>query len=58
MGKRPRLGDRLPIEIRDEEHLLEIVDKTINWYGEHGEKGERFGDTLDRLGVDLLAESL
>lgn len=58
MGKRPRLGDRLPVEIRDQEHLLHIVDKTIEWYANHGQEGERFGDTLDRVGVEGLVASL
>ena len=58
MGKRPRLGDRLPIAIRDEEHVLRIVDETIDWYAEHGQQRERFGVTLDRVGVDALVAHL
>ncbi len=58
MGKRPRLGDRLLIEIRDEEHLLQIVDETIEWYATHGQTGERFGETLDRTGVAALVAQL
>ena len=58
MGKRPRLGDRLPIEITDDEKLLEAVDKTIDWYAVNGEAGERFGDTLDRVGSETLVAEL
>ncbi len=58
MGKRPRLGDRLLIDIRDEEHLLQIVDETIEWYATHGQAGERFGETLDRKCVDALVAQL
>ena len=58
MGKRPRLGDRLPIKIRDEEHLLQIVDQVIEWYATQGQPRERFGVTLDRIGVDALVAYL
>ncbi len=58
MGKRPRLADRLLIEIRDEEHLLQIVDETIEWYATHGQAGERLGETLDRKCVDALVAQL
>ncbi|MHC4201388.1 MAG: 4Fe-4S binding protein [Planctomycetota bacterium] len=58
MGKRPRFGDRLPIEVRSEDDILAIVDRTIDWYAVNGTKGERFGDTLDRIGVEALASQL
>ena len=57
MGKRPRFGDRLPLEMRDEDDLLRVVMETIEWYAANGRKGERFGETLDRVGVDELARS-
>jgi len=58
MGKRPRFGDRLPITAKDEQEILELIDKTIEWYAKCGEKGERFGETLDRVGVEGLVEFL
>ena len=58
MGKRPRLGDRLPRDVSGEEALLSIVERTIDWYAETGVRGERFGGTLDRVGVESLADCL
>ena len=58
MGKRPRLGNRLPIEVRDEQHLLRLADAIIAWYAAEGKEGERFGDTIDRVGIGKLACAL
>lgn len=58
MGKRPRLGDRLPQDVSGEEDLLRIVERTIDWYAENGEQKERFGSTLDRVGVASLSDCL
>ncbi len=58
MGKRPRLGDRLPFEIENEDDVLAVIDKTIDWYAGNGTKGERFGVTIDRIGLDKLVRAL
>lgn len=58
MGKRPRLADRLPRDVVGEENLLHIVERTIEWYAENGERKERFGNTLDRVGIASLAGCL
>ncbi len=58
MGKQPRPADRLPLEIAEEEHLLRIVRAVLDWYAVEGEPGERFGATIDRLGLARLLQSL
>ncbi len=59
MGRLPRLGDRLPVEIdATPETVLRILDAVLDWYAAHGEAKERFGATLDRLGVDALERAL
>ena len=58
MGKQPRWGDTLPIEIPDEERLFAIVDRVIDWFVAHGNPGERFGATIDRVGLDVLIQDL
>lgn len=58
MGKRPILGRRLPHEPQTLDELLAIIDKSIEWYAERGEPRERFGDTIERVGFDRLAEDL
>lgn len=54
MGKKPRLGDELPFIVDSEEKLFKIIDKTLEFYNEHGGNRERFGDTLDRIGFNKL----
>ena len=58
MGKRPRFGDRLSIEISGEDHLLRVLDEVIEWYAANGNKGERSGETIDRVGLDALTAAL
>jgi dissimilatory sulfite reductase (desulfoviridin) alpha/beta subunit len=58
MGKRIRLAEPLPIEVADEEKLVEVVGKVIEWYRTHGIPGERFGSTIDRLGMNELVSGL
>ncbi|MGA2061093.1 MAG: hypothetical protein ABSG67_11475 [Thermoguttaceae bacterium] len=56
MGKHPRWADILPIQIQDEEHLFKVVEGVIDWYAAEGRPGERFGATIDRVGMELLAQ--
>ena len=58
MGKRPRLADVLPLEIQDEARLFQIVDAVIDWFAAEGKPGERFGATIDRVGLDALVQRL
>ena len=58
MGKQPRLADPLPLEIGDEAHLLRIVEAAIDWFAAEGQPAERFGATIDRVGLDSLVRHL
>ncbi len=58
IGKRPKLGERLPTKVNNDDHLLQLITKTIDWYAANGKKGERFGETIDRLGLCTLADYL
>jgi dissimilatory sulfite reductase (desulfoviridin) alpha/beta subunit len=58
MGKHPRWADVLPIEIRDEAHLFDVVDAIIDFYAAEGKPGERFGTTIDRIGLEQLVRCL
>lgn len=52
MGKRPRLGTKARVLIGSKEELLGHVRRAFEYYLEKGRKKERFGHTLDRIGVD------
>ncbi len=54
MGKKPRFADVLPGIIQSDEELFQVIDKTLEFFIEHGGKRERFGDTIDRVGLDKL----
>ena len=52
LGKKPRLGTRAKELIETKEELLGHVERAFTFYLAHGKKKERFGHTLDRIGVD------
>jgi dissimilatory sulfite reductase (desulfoviridin) alpha/beta subunit/TusA-related sulfurtransferase len=52
LGKKPRLGTRAKTLIETKEELLAHVERAFKFYLSHGKKKERFGHTLDRIGVD------
>jgi dissimilatory sulfite reductase (desulfoviridin) alpha/beta subunit len=58
MGKQPRLGDAIPLDIRDEGQLFAVVERVIDWFVANGQMKERFGATIDRVGLDALVEYL
>ena len=41
-----------------EEQIPAVIEAAIAWYREHGQRGERIGDTLDRVGIDSLRRAL
>jgi anaerobic sulfite reductase subunit C len=52
MGKTPRLGTRAKVLIETKEELLGHISRAFEFYVAHGRKKERFGHTLDRIGVE------
>ncbi len=57
MGRQPRLASRLP-GLWDEEEALELLGSTLQFYRDHGLERERFGDTLERVGLAPLLSAL
>jgi dissimilatory sulfite reductase (desulfoviridin) alpha/beta subunit len=58
MGKQPRWADILPLDVASEERLFEVVDSVIDWFAAEGKPGERFGATIDRVGLEKLVQHL
>jgi anaerobic sulfite reductase subunit C len=52
LGKKPRLGTRAKVLIETKEELLGHIKSAFKFYLAHGKKKERFGHTLDRIGLD------
>jgi anaerobic sulfite reductase subunit C len=57
LGRHPRLARELP-GIHDPEKTLEIVKKCLDFYQEHCRPGERFGEILERTGIDELTRKV
>jgi dissimilatory sulfite reductase (desulfoviridin) alpha/beta subunit len=58
MGKQPRWANAIPLDIGDEEYLFAVVEAVIDWFIAEGRPGERFGATIDRVGLNVLVEHL
>ncbi len=58
MGKFPALGQEVFDFVPSEDKLFEIVEKTLEFYRKEGKKGERFRETLDRVGIDYFKEKI
>ena len=56
-GKRTRMGTPLSRLVREEE-ILPILEKSMLWFKENGIEKERFGMTIDRVGMDQLEKAL
>ena len=56
-GKRTRMGTPLSRLVREEE-ILPILEKSMLWFKENGLPKERFGMTIDRVGMDKLEAAL
>ncbi|MBA2124022.1 coenzyme F420 hydrogenase [bacterium Unc6] len=56
MGKFPKLGIRAFDFVETKEEVFKIIEKTLQFYKEFGKQGERFRDTLDRVGLDNYKE--
>jgi dissimilatory sulfite reductase (desulfoviridin) alpha/beta subunit len=57
IGRHPELGFELA-KCVDEDELFRLMDASINFYIEHGQPGERFGDTLHRVGQDKFRQEV
>jgi dissimilatory sulfite reductase (desulfoviridin) alpha/beta subunit len=58
MGKRPRLGTRVKALIESKEELLGYIERAFDYYLANGLKKERFGHTLDRIGLRKAVQEI
>ena len=57
-GKKIANGKPLDKLFTSEEEVLEIVERAILFFRDEGLTGERFADTIDRLGFDYVQDKL
>ncbi|MFQ6065811.1 MAG: 4Fe-4S binding protein [bacterium] len=58
MGKWPLLGYLLCKFFGSEDGLLDLIQKVLEFYQQEGKEGERFRETLDRIGLEKLKEKI
>ena len=57
-GKRAAEGRALSRIFTSEEEVLDLVEKAILFFRDEGVSGERFSDTIARLGFDYVEDKL
>lgn len=57
-GKKVAYGKPLDKLFTSEEEVLDIVERAILFFRDEGISGERFADTIDRLGFDYVQDKL
>ena len=57
-GKRRAQGQALSRIFESEEEVLALIERTIIFFKEEGIAGERFADTINRLGFDYVEAKL
>ena len=55
-----KVGRGLPLGkiFTDREDLMTTIERTILWYRDNGESGERFRDTIERIGFENVEKEL
>jgi NAD(P)H-nitrite reductase large subunit len=54
--KKPRLADVI-VEELDDRQALDTIDRLIHFYAENGQKNERVGRMIDRIGLEALCQA-
>lgn len=57
-GKKTANGRALDYLFTSEEEVMDLVERAILLFRDEGHTGERFADTIDRLGFDYVQEKL
>ncbi len=57
MGRHPRLGEKIA-DFVNEEHAMEIIGRSLDFYKINGHKRERFCDLIHRIGVERFKAAI
>ena len=57
-GKKTAHGRALDKIFTSEEEVMDVVERAILFFRDEGESGERFADTVERLGFDYVQDKL
>ncbi|NMM64989.1 4Fe-4S binding protein [Clostridium sp. P21] len=56
-GRKYKIGDKLHTIFKVDE-MEEVTQKVLDYYTENGNSGERFGDMIDRIGIENIRNEL
>ena len=56
-GKKVRMGTTLN-ELFTKEEALRVIEKAILFFKDNGLTGERFAETIDRMGIEQVEKSI
>lgn len=56
-GLKPRFGDRIAMNV-PEEKIFDLVEKIIQVYANNATAKERFGDYIDRIGIEEVKKQI
>lgn len=57
-GKKTAQAKPLSKVFTDKEEVLNTIDKVINYFKDNGKAGERFADTINRIGFENIEKSI
>ncbi len=57
VGKRPRMGNRI-LKTVGQAVVFDVLEKTLNYYRENANDGERLGDVIERCGFEHYGETI
>ena len=57
-GKGYRIAKPLPVILTTEDEVIRVITKVIDVYKANGNKGERFADTVERVGFDKISSEI
>jgi NAD(P)H-nitrite reductase large subunit len=56
-ARKPRLADVVAEDL-DDRQALEMVEKLVDYYAQNGQKNERLGAMIDRIGLETLCTAV
>ena len=56
--RKPYPAENLELIFTEEEEVLSVIEKAICFYRDNGQPGERFADTIGRIGFEAVEKAL
>ena len=57
-GRTGAAGVPVPFVLESEDEVLSFIDRTLSFYRDNGQPGERFFKTLERIGFDAALKMI